>query len=107
MVKPEPITLTSPTVEDIVAQAQARGMGASQMFPLESDTRYAIMSLQVDKGLDLDVMSSGIEAVEGVNVSTLVGDHVTMVAPSGKQVEAQMRIKIRLGSAPQEEVLDI
>ena len=102
----DPITMTAPTVEQIVAQAQARGMSASNTFSLESDSRYTIMSLRVNKEADLNAMASGIAALDDIDACTLVGDHVTAVAPSGKQVEAQVRVKIRLSNAPQQEVVE-
>ena len=99
----DPITLVSPTVEQIVAQAQARGMAASGGFPLESEKRYTVMMVELTAEADPETVSTAIAALDGTISSFFVGDHSTGATPEGKQWDANIRIRISMGNTTAKE----
>ena len=89
----EPIKITAPSVAEIVAAAQAKGMAASGSFPLEPDSKYVLALLRVPK----ESITEDVVAAIDADAAFLIGEHTTQeTVVENKQIEAIVKVKIRL-----------
>lgn len=99
----DPITIQQPTNEELLLQAKMRGQSASGNFPLAEGKQYVMALIRTVDGADKDAIISAIGDMSDVEGAFLIGDHTTETGvPEGKQIEAQVRVKVRLGNVPVE-----
>jgi hypothetical protein len=103
----EPITITVPSNEELLLQAKMRGQSASGNFPLEEGKQYILALVRTSDAIVPDNVVQAIADLTDVEAAFRIGDYITETGvPEGKQIEAQVRVKIRLGNVPEQVVVE-
>jgi hypothetical protein len=101
----EPITITTPSNEELLLQAKMRGVSASGTFPLEEGKQYILALVRTSEAIVPDDVIQAIDDLTDVEAAFRIGNYITETGvPEGKQIEAIAKVKIRLSNIPVEVV---